>query len=157
MKIYITNLLTALSAFWMILFLYGVSAGFASFIPIIALLSSVVLFTVATPIFIYNIRIGLVISLVCCLLILPYSVMFIMGVIDDGVFNFGVLLVLLPILLIYLCLYFILKSLLGKNSVIKGLPVNKVSKVILAAIPILLFIIYIACTGKYWSWDVFKI
>lgn len=157
MKLYIFYILTALLTSWMILFLYGVSAGFASYAPIAALLGSVLLFTVATPILVYNTRVGLIIGLIGCLLILPYNVGFAKGVFDDGVFNWGILLALLPIVLILFSTYFTVKPLLVKGTLISGIPSNAIAKLFLSGIPIALFILYLILYGKYWSWQMFKI
>ena len=155
MKIYTFYLITALLIFWMILFLYGVSAGFASFAPISALLGSVILFTIAAPVFIYNIRIGLIIGLIGCLLMLPYMFIIVKGVFEDGVFNWGILIGMLPTVLILLSIYFTIKPLLGASAV-SGLPSNAIVKLLLSGIPLALFILYLLLYGQYWSWEMFR-
>lgn len=156
MRLYIFYTLTALLTSWMILFLYGVSAGFANYVPIAALLGSVVLFVLAAPIFVYRQRVGLIIGLAGCLLIVPYNISFAKSVFDDGVLNWGVLIAMLPTLLILFSLFFTAKGLMLKNAVVK-MPSGLTSKILLAGIPIALFLLYIIFYGKYWSWQIFRI
>jgi hypothetical protein len=157
MRIYIFYLITALLISWMILFLHGVSAGFASYAPISALLGSVILFTIAAPVFIYNVRIGLIIGLIGCLLMLPYMFMIVKGVFEDGVFNWGILIGVLPTVLILLSTYFTVKPLLVKSTLVSGIPSNAVVKLLLSVIPLALFILYLLLYGQYWSWEMFRI
>jgi hypothetical protein len=156
MRLYIFYTLTALLTSWMILFLYGVSAGFANYAPIAALLGSVVLFVLAAPIFVYRQRVGLIVGLAGCLLIVPYNIGFAKSVFDDGVLNWGVLIAMLPTLLILFSLFFTAKGLMLKNAVVK-MPSGLTSKILLAGIPIALFLLYIIFYGKYWSWQIFRI
>lgn len=156
MRLYIFYTLTALLTSWMILFLYGVSAGSANYAPIAALLGSVVLFVLAAPIFVYRQRVGLIVGLAGCLLIVPYNIGFAKSVFDDGVLNWGVLVAILPTLLILFSLFFTAKGLMLKNAVVK-MPSGLTSKILLAGIPIALFLLYIIFYGKYWSWQIFRI
>jgi hypothetical protein len=156
MRLYIFYTLTALLTSWMILFLYGVSAGSANYAPIAALLGSVVLFVLAAPIFVYRQRVGLIVGLAGCLLIVPYNIGFAKSVFDDGVFDWGVLVAILPTLLILFSLFFTAKGLMLKNAVVK-MPSGLTSKILLAGIPIALFLLYIIFYGKYWSWQIFRI
>ena len=155
MRLYILYTLTALLTSWMILFLYGVSAGFSNYAPIAALLGSVLLFILAAPMLIYIKRVGLIIGLVGCLLIVPYNMGFTKSVFDDGVFNWGVLIAILPTLLILFSLFFTAKGLLFKDTVIT-IPSGLTAKILLAGIPIALFLLYLIFYGKYWSWQMFK-
>jgi hypothetical protein len=156
MRLYILYTLTALLTSWMILFLYGVSAGFANYAPIAALLGSVLLFILAAPILIFSKRIGLIIGLIGCLLIVPYNIGFTKSVFDDGVFNWGVLIAILPTVLILFGIFFTAKGLLFKDTVIK-IPSGLTAKILLAGIPIALFLLYLIFYGKYWSWQMFKV
>lgn len=156
MRLYILYISTALLTFWMILFLYGVSAGFANYVPVVALLGSVLLFVLAAPILLYNTRIGLIIGLASCLLIIPYSIGFTKSIFDDGVFNWGVLIAILPTVLILFSVFFTAKSLFVKGAVIKT-PSGSTVKILLASIPVALFLLYLVFYGKYWSWQMFKI
>jgi hypothetical protein len=140
----------------MILFLYGVSAGSANYAPIAALLGSVVLFVLAAPIFVYRQRVGLIVGLAGCLLIVPYNIGFAKSVFDDGFFDWGVLVAILPTLLILFSLFFTAKGLILKNAVVK-MPSGLTSKVLLSGIPIVLFLLYLIFYGKYWSWQMFRI
>ncbi len=156
MRLYILYTLTALLTSWMILFLYGVSAGFANYAPIAALLGSVLLFILAAPILICSQRVGLIIGLTGCLLIVPYNIGFTKSVFDDGVFNWGVLIAMLPTLLILFSLFFTAMGLLFKGTVMKT-PQGLTAKMLLAGIPIILFLLYLIFYGKYWSWQMFKV
>lgn len=155
MKVYITYFFVSLFTSYMILFQLGVSAGFASYIPVIALLGSIILFVVANPVFVYNKRIGLYIGLVSCLLILPYMIFFIGGIISALItgtkINYIILIILIPPLLLIFGIYISIKEVLERKEVKEVYSsTNKVVKVILAAIPILLFILYPIYYGKYW-------
>ncbi len=156
MRLYILYTLTALLTFWMILFLYGVSAGFANYTPIAALVGSVVLFVLAAPIFVYRQRVGLIIGLAGCLLIVPYNIGFARSVFDEGVLNWGVLIAILPTLLILFSLFFNVRGLMVKNAVVK-MPSGLTPKILLAGIPITLFLLYLIFYGKYWSWQMFSV
>jgi hypothetical protein len=157
MKLYIFYVLTALFTAWMVLFIFGVSAGFASYIPIAALLGSLLLFLVAAPIFVFNVKIGLKTGLIGCLFLLPYNLMFVIGVISDGILNWGILLIFIPTFLMIVSTYLTAKLLLKKKFVISDKPSNKIIKIMLSGTPIVLFIIYFISTWKYWSWGFFKI
>lgn len=153
MKIYILYLITALIVFWMILFLYGISAGFASYAPILALLGSVVLFIIATPAFIYNVRIGLIIGLIGCLLIIPFMLLILKGLYEDGVFNLGILIGMTPVSIILLSTYFTVKKLFFDSVTESNISPNAGVKFLLAGIPVVLFGIYILLYGEYWRWE----
>jgi len=60
-----------------VLFYLGVSAGFANYIPVAALLGSVLLFVVAVPLVVYYQKAGSLIGLIGCVLMLPYNFMYI--------------------------------------------------------------------------------
>jgi hypothetical protein len=155
MKIYILYLLSSFLIFWFILFNFGISAGFANYIPISALIGSIILFIGACPALIFNKKLGLILGLIGCLMLVPYSIVLIRGIIEDGVFNMG-LLIGIPSILVLLSTYFSIKYLFNnqKNTEIE---LNKLNKLLLTGVPIALFIIYFFLYGKYWNWNMFKI
>lgn len=155
MKIYISYFSTAFFNFWLIAFYLGFSAGFASYIPILALLGAVILFVIATPILIYNSRIGTIIGLVACIMLLAYGVSTFLGVIEDGVFNWDIL-ILTPFILTLTSIYLSINILIGKRQ-ISNILKDKIMKVILSSIPIMLFVLYLIFYGKFWNINEFKI
>ena len=157
MKIFITYLLTAIISYWMVMFFFGVSAGFANYSPILSVLGSVLLFSVVSPVLVFNSRLGLYGGIIASLLMLPQGFMFVLGALDDNVFNWGVILVSLPFLLIVFNLFFTLKKVVKKDYSLKGIPVNNSFKMILSGIPIMLFIVYLISIWEYLSLGMFKI
>ena len=153
MRIYLSYILTGLVTFWVVLFLFGLSAGFAHYAPIIALTGSVLLFAVASPILILRKRLGLIIGIVSCLLIVPFDIGFTISLFDDGVFNWGTLLGFIPIVLIGLSLFFTIKDFSTNHQNFT----NRKVKILLFIIPILLLILYVIFYGRYWSWQMFKL
>jgi len=157
MKIFITYLLTAIISYWMVMFFFGVSAGFANYSPILSVLGSVLLFSVVSPVLVFNSRLGLYGGIIASLLMLPQGFMFVLGALDDNVFNWGVILVSLPFLLIVFNLFFTLNKVVKKDYSLKGIPVNNSFKMILSGIPIMLFIVYLISIWEYLSLGMFKI
>lgn len=156
MKLYIVYILTAIFNFYVIMLYYGVSTGFANYGPVSALLGALVLFAISAPIILYKIRMGLILGLIGCLLILPFSVMFLKGIFEDEIFNWGLLLITLPLILTFISIYFTVKSLLNKNGLLPDIQANKLVKLLLFVTPILLIILYLIFYGRYWNWNMFK-
>ena len=152
MRVYLLYILTGLITFWIILILLGVSAGFADYIPVVALVGSVLLFTVASPILVLKKRLGLVIGIVSCLLILPFDITFTISLFQDTTFSWGTLFGFVPILLSFLSLFY---SIRGFRIEGRMLFKNQKIRLLLFWIPILLFILYFAVYGRYWSWQMF--
>ena len=155
MKIYISYFATAFLNFWLITFYLGYSAGFANYIPIVSLIGTFLLFIVAIPTLIYNPRIGIIVGLVACLMLLAYGISTFLGVIEDGVFNWGIL-ILTPIVLTVINIYLSLNILLSKSAM-PNIPKYRVIKAILSSIPIILFVLYVIFNGKYWNIYEFRI
>ena len=80
MRIYVAYLLAALLSFYLVMLYYGVSAGFASPVPVLALVGTLVLSAMAAPVLVYSARVGLWLGALGCGLLLPYSVTFLRGV-----------------------------------------------------------------------------
>jgi len=149
MRFYINYIVLSLLVFFIIMFYYGVSAGFENYMPVLALIGSFLLFVIAAPIIVYQYRLGVMVGSVGCVFIVPYSIFFLKGVLDDGGFNWVVILAAFPLLLLSFNLYGGLKLLLNKeeNEKIRG---RSNYKIFLSALPLLLFVLYIAIYGKYW-------
>jgi hypothetical protein len=128
----------------------GISAGFASNIPVVALIGSLVLFVIATPVLIYNKRLGLVIALISLLLMLPYTIGFAKSILDPRVFNWRSLLALLPALFTLLCTYLTVQYLFFQTRVSLALPASSVARILLAFIPVTLIVLYFIFFGKAW-------
>lgn|GEM_PF-1804137 len=152
MRSYFLYILTGLVTFWVVMFLFGVSAGFANYTPIMAIIGSALLFTVASPTLVINKRIGLIIGAISSLLILPFDIGFTISIFDDGAINWGTFLAFAPIILVSLSLFYTVKDF--KSSAIL---LNQTVKILLFCIPILFFILYIVFYGKYWNWQMFKL
>jgi len=149
MRFYINYIVLSLLVFFIIMLYYGVSAGFDNYIPILALIGSFVLFVIATPILVYQYRLGVIIGSVGCMFIIPYSFFLLKEALDDGGFNRVVILAALPLLLLFFNLFGGIKLLLSKinDSKIRG---RRSYKIFLSAFPLLLFVLYVAFYGKYW-------
>jgi hypothetical protein len=150
MKFYILYIITALLTAWIILVLLGVSAGFANFIPVIALIGSLLLFAVATPVMLYNNRLGLILGLIFLLAMLPYTIGFAKSGLEDGVFNWGVILSFLPALLTLVAAYLSVKHIFFQPGASLGLPTSFIGKTILSSIPIAITLLYFIFYGKEW-------
>lgn len=155
MKIYLLYIISSFLIFWLVLFNLGISAGFANLIPIFALFGSIFLFVGATPTLIYKEKTGLILGLVGCLMLLPYSFTLLIGIIDDGVFNLG-LLIGTPAILVFISTYLSILYLFNKKSLFK-FKMTQINKFLLAIFPIILFVIYFAIYGRYWNLSMFKI
>jgi len=152
-KIYIIYILAALCTAWIVLFYLGFSAGFASYVPIAALVGSVLLLVIAVPLTIYFQRAGLLTGIIACVLMLPYSLMFIGFLFSEnrGAWEWIILLIMLPSVLVLLSTYLTTKALFANKDSLLPVAVNKYSKMLLAAFPILIFILYLAFYGGNWS------
>ncbi len=150
MKFYFLYIITSLLTAWIILVLLGVSAGFENLIPVVALIGSLLLFAIAAPVLLYNNRVGLIIGLVSLLLMLPYTIGFAKSGLEDGVFNWGVILSLLPALLALLATYLTAKYLFFQIGVSLRLPESSGVRMFLASVPIGITILYFIFYGKEW-------
>ncbi len=74
MRLYILYVLAALFNFYLLMLYYGISAGFATYAPILGIWGSILMFGVAAPALMIRERIGLIIGLICCLLLLIYDI-----------------------------------------------------------------------------------
>jgi len=150
MKFYFLYIATSLLTAWVILVLLGVSAGFANFIPVIALIGSLLLFAIATPVMLYYNRLGVILGLIFLLMIIPYSVGFAKSGLEDRVFNWGVVLTFLPLFLAILAVYLSVKYIFFQPSISLSLPTSFIAKLLLSAIPIATTLLYFIFYGKEW-------
>ncbi|RFM36444.1 hypothetical protein [Chitinophaga silvisoli] len=155
-KLYIGYILAAVFNFYVIMLYYGVSTGFANYAPVAALLGALVLFSGAAPIILYKTRVGLIVGIIGCLLILPFSIMFLKSIFEDEIFNWRLLLITLPSILVFTSIYFTTKSLFNKNGLLPDIQANKLIKLLLFFTPILLLILYLIFYGQYWHWNMFR-
>jgi hypothetical protein len=149
MRIYIGYLLAGLSTFYLVMLYYGVSAGFASYIPILALVGAMVLFVVAAPLLVYQPKGGLYVGAVGCLLLLPYSLVFITGIWEDAKFSWPLLLAVLPAILVLISSYWTAKAFLRSAYPLPFFPAVPRLKFLLCVLPILLWGSYIISIWPY--------
>ena len=81
---------------------------------------------------------------------LPYTIGFAKSGLEDGVFNWGVILSLLPALLALLATYLTAKYLFFQTGVSLRLPEGSGVKMFLASAPIGITILYFIFYGKQW-------
>lgn len=105
MRLYVAYLLAACLSFYLVMLYYGVSAGFASPVPVLALVGALVLSAFAAPVLVYQARVGLWLGAVGCGLLLPYRIMFMGGIVKEWQWNWLLLLGLLPSVLVLLSSY----------------------------------------------------
>lgn len=145
---------------YVLLFYLGFSAGFASYLPISALVGSTLLLIIGIPVSLYYKKLGLLLSLLFLTLTAPYFSIFGAHIIkaifsSTTAFSFIFLISLLPPLLILTSIYLTIKSLVKRNR--NYLVENKSLKIILTVLPILLFLLYLIIYGKYWSMEFFDV
>jgi hypothetical protein len=145
MKLYLTNIGAALTNLYLLLFLWGLSAGIASSVPVIAMIGCVALFVVIPPLLVHIPRMGYLGGFLCSLLILPWSIGYL---VSDFQFSFTDLFVLIPCLLaVYtgcLSVYYFVR----KRDII--LPKSSVFRLLLSIVPALLFVLYlISISGNF--------
>lgn len=153
MKTYFLYLLTGIITFWTTLVLFGVSVGFASYVPMVAIVGSCMLFSLASPMLLLKKRVGLIIGAISLLMILPFDIGFTISIFNDDIISWGTLLGFIPIVLMLLSLVYTIK---GFNKV-DAIGISQPLKILLVCIPISLSVLYIAFYGKYWNWQMFAI
>ncbi len=161
MRIYICYLLSSILNFLLIIFYWGVSAGLANYSPIIALVGTIILLVLALPAIVYTKQIGLILGSIGCSLILVYElpllIMNLKKVVLEHKFQWEAIGFSMPAILAILSTYFTVKALLKKDDISLNMPSNRYLKGLLAAIPLVLFFLYIIFYGRYWSWDIFSL
>ncbi len=106
----------------LILVLLGVSAGFANFIPLAVLLGSPLLFAVATSLLLYNNRTGLILVIIFLIVMLSRTFGFVKSSLKDEVFNWGIIISLLPTLLKLVTLHLSSKEIFFQQAINLSLP-----------------------------------
>lgn len=146
MKLYFLNIGTSLINLYLLLFLWGLSAGIASYVPVVAMVGCVILLVIIPPLLIHKPKIGYSGGLLCALAILPWTVRFSVSELQEFEFNIIKLIFFLPCLLAItsgcLSAYFLVK-----NKDLK-LPANSTQRFLLSVIPGLLFILYVIAISK---------
>jgi hypothetical protein len=150
-KLYTLYAFTAMLNFWVILLNMGFSAGLTNYFPVFALLGTILLFIIASPMLVYKMRMGLIIGLATLLFIFPYNILFVISLFQDWSFSLNLLLVTIPSILVLGCIYITVKYLFTKGYFVSIKSINETTKILLYVMPILLFIIYIIRYGRYWN------
>lgn len=156
-KAYLLYLLVGLITAFLTVSYLGSSIGFANYLPIGALLGSVLLFAMAAPITLYYLRLSLYIGLISIFLILPYVSMFTVQFLMEyrGALHWSVILILLPSIMVLISLCLTIRLLMAKELV--SISSNKYLRVLLASIPIIMFLLYLALYGNEWNWEMFNV
>jgi hypothetical protein len=143
MRIYVAYLLAALSSFYLVMLYYGVSAGFASPVPVLALMGALVLSAVAAPVLVYHARAGLWLGALGCSLLLPYSALFLGSVVGEWKWHWLMLLGLLPAVLVLFSSYCTVRALRTPRVAGLAFPTHPWLKGGLVLLPLLLWASYL--------------
>jgi hypothetical protein len=152
---YILYLITAFATYYLVMFMWGVSAGFSNYVPIVAVVASIIMFVVAAPVFVLNNRVGVLLGICCCLIMLPFNAGYFLSFFKENKsgYNWFSMLMLLPVIFNLLAIYTSVVA-FKKNSTVNF---SKSVKITLAVVPVLLFIIYVMSVWKYQPWYWFRI
>ena len=138
MRIYVAYLLAALLSFYLVMLYYGVSAGFASPVPVLALVGTLVLSAMAAPVLVYSARVGLWLGALGCGLLLPYSVTFLRGVLMEWHWHWLMPLGLIPAVLVLVSSYYTVWALRTPLGACLAFPAHPWLKRGLVLLPLLL-------------------
>jgi len=154
MKLYILYIVSAILNFFSIMFLLGLSAGFANPLPILSLTGSILLFIIATPVVVFKVKVGAVLGAISISLMLPYNFMSLISTLKNINDNtFGSYLFLLPVIINFITIGYLFKKFQKKSfSVIKPGGSNSI-KLVLSCLPVILFAIYLISIWKYISFS----
>jgi len=150
MRIYLAYLLAAILSFWLVMFYYGFSAGFASHLPVLALAGTVVLSAIAAPVLVYHARAGLWLGAIGCGLLLPYSVVFLVGVLQEWRWQGLMLLAMLPAVLVLVSSYCTARAWQRPSTSLLRFPASLWLKSGLFLLPLLLWGSYFFSTRHVW-------
>lgn len=152
---YILYLITAVTTYYLVMFMWGVSAGFSNYVPIVAVVGSIIMFVVAAPVLVLSNRVGVLLGLCCCLMMLPFNAGYFLSFFKDNRsgYNLFSFLMLLPAIFNLLAIYISVFAFFKKNTI----DFAKSIKIIFILAPILLFIIYLVSVWKYQPWYWFTI
>lgn len=157
MKAYFLYFFTAIFNIYVVLFYFGMSAGFSNYLPIFSLFGGIILFVIAIPFTVYKLKIGLSVAVIALTMMLPYGLSFIFHLFTDysGGYSWALLIIMLPSILLLLSFILTVKYLVRKKDRLTKF--GKKLKLVLAAIPLMIFIAYILLYGKEWSMEMFSI
>lgn len=144
LKLYTSYLIVGLFLFWMILFIWGFSAGAVGIWPYVSLFSSLILFTTASVFALYKPKVAAVIGLVTTLALLQF-VWFVVKDIFRGSLNiFGI--VIISLLVWYFATIIISAIIALKRQPIAIIKINKPLLRILSLLPPALFVFWLIST-----------
>ncbi|WP_460615760.1 hypothetical protein [Hymenobacter seoulensis] len=144
--------------FFVVMLYHGVSAGVASYVPLLALAGATLLFVVAAPLLVYHPTVGLYSGLAGCLLQVPFSMRFLALVVNDvvhGAAPWALLVGILPVTLVLLSSYWTGKALLRPSSPRLTWPAVPAINVLLCVLPLLLAGSYVYAIRASLSWSMF--
>ncbi len=150
MRLYFVYLLAAFLSVWLLLFYLGFSAGFANPLPIGALVGGVLLSALAAPVLVYRVRTGLWLGALGCGLLLPYSVAFLGGMLLEWRWDWLLLVVMLPGLLVLVSSYATARSWQRPNTPWLRFPASAWGRRGLVLLPLLLWGSYFFSTWEFW-------
>lgn len=149
MKLYSLYILSAILNFYAIMLMWGVSAGFASYLPIASVISAILLFVIATPLLVFHAKWGAIFGLVLSVVMIPFSVVYIISTIGDSRYHSAIsLLFNIPYLLPFAIAGYTGNILIRKNYSSIKFPSAFISKILLSATPLLLFAWYVLSVAK---------
>jgi hypothetical protein len=144
MKLYSLFFLTAISNIYVILILWGFSAGFSSYIPQLACIAAILLFVIVTPLSMFNGKWAVILGLSLSVLMLPFNIgYFVATITEQNEGNIISLLFIIPAILNFCITVYTGFILWQKRVTLMEIPYSFALRVFLAAIPIFLFTAYL--------------
>jgi hypothetical protein len=160
MRLYGAYLLAAILSFYLLMLYYGVSAGLANYSPIAALIGAILLSVGAAPTLLFHQRFGLWLGLVGCLLLLPYSLVFLSQIVaafaKGETARWFYLFAGLPAMFVLLSTYWTVRSLWQQVDPTTSIPTRWWLKGLLAGLPLLAWTSYLISIWPYMSWGMFR-
>src|SRR5919199_44362 len=152
MKLYFINISASLTNLYLHLILWGLSAGFVNYVPVVAIIGCILLFVIIPPLLVLRPRLGYLGGLLCALSILPWAFGFLISSVHEIYSVHEFQFTLINILLFMPCLLLLVSGYLSAYFFVKkkdiALPTDTWLRFSLATIPALLFILYIITTPK---------
>lgn len=144
MKQYFLYFFSGLITNWLLLFLWGFSAGPASIYPYFVLIGSIVLILVASSVSLFSQKVGSVFGIPCLLVILPWVLLLSIEYIAPFEWMVVVFVIPPPILVLFSIYYSIKHSLLNEDLTWDlDKRIKPVTQYTLLALPILLIAYWI--------------
>jgi len=140
-KLYIPYFLYGIIIFYMNLFIWGFSAGASNIMPYITLISSIILFAIASGLSLFYVKVSSIIGLISLLGASPFGYYLVsqMGFTDAKIFD---LIILVAISSFISGVFYSLKILINKSVVLTS--ISKPVRLIMAVIPLALFLLWFA-------------